>query len=279
MSGLKQKFSRKFGKYVSNFLNNLARFKLISSIFERLLKLQMSRTDFVAHSDTGFSARFFVPNFISHYRVASFYTKEPETIKWIETIPDDGVFWDIGANIGLYSIYAALRRGRSRVVSFEPSVFNLEWLARNIHLNNLQNRISIVPIALTESCGFNKFRMSNISWGGALSTFGEKFDQNGENLRIIFEYETIGLTLASAYRYFSLPKPSHIKIDVDGIEHLILRGAGEVLSFPQEILVEINDAFVAQSTESSNILRHAGFRLAEKFYLGLPNQYNQLWRR
>ena len=246
--------------------------QFLSKCAERV-RLQKKR---VLHN--GLLLEFYCPNFLCRYRAESFSTKEPETLEWINLMPRGSVLWDIGANVGLYSIYAA-KTAQARVVAFEPSIFNLEWLGRNIYLNGLQKRISVVPVALSDKCSFNTFGMSNTAWGGALSTFGEKFDQNGEDLKIVFEYETVGLTLAAAYQCFSLPKPTHIKIDVDGLEHFILRGAGDVLSYPQQVLIEVNDAFVAQAAETASILRGSGFRLENKFSLGVPNQYNQLWCR
>jgi len=50
--------------------------------------------------------------------------KEPDTLMWIDKIPEHSVFWDVGANVGLYSCYAAKARN-CIVFAFEPSVFNL----------------------------------------------------------------------------------------------------------------------------------------------------------
>lgn len=108
---------------------------------------------------------FSAPNDLSQYRLDTFSTKEPETLDWIDSLAEGSVLWDIGANIGLYSIYAAKARN-CRVYAFEPSVFNLELLAKNIFLNGLQNRITIVPIALSDSLAVNTFRMSNTELGG-----------------------------------------------------------------------------------------------------------------
>ena len=61
-------------------------------------------------------------------------TKEPETLEWIDQFKGDKiVFWDIGANVGLYSIYAALKHKDIQIISFEPSVNNLRVLSRNIY--------------------------------------------------------------------------------------------------------------------------------------------------
>ena len=79
---------------------------------------------------------FSVPNKLNNYRVDTFSTKEPETLDWIDKITENSIIWDIGANVGLYSIYAAKSKN-CKVYAFEPSVFNLELLARNIYINNL----------------------------------------------------------------------------------------------------------------------------------------------
>ena len=80
---------------------------------------------------------FFTPNEITDWRINTFFTKEPETLEWIDSFKGEKiVFWDIGANIGLYSLYAAIKHPNIEIVSFEPSVNNLRILSRNIYKNN-----------------------------------------------------------------------------------------------------------------------------------------------
>ena len=141
--------------------------------YEQLLRTAMSARASVFHGDTVLS--FSVPNRLARYRADSFASKEPDTLDWLDTFPEGTVLWDVGANVGLYSIYAAAKRD-ARVYAFEPSVFNLELLARNIYLNALQDRIVIVPVALSHDIGPSTFKMSSTAWGGALSTFGQDFD-------------------------------------------------------------------------------------------------------
>ena len=69
-------------------------------------------------------------------------------MEWIDRMNDGSVLWDIGANVGIYSIYAAVSK-RANVIAFEPSIFNLEFLARNINLNHVADRVSIVPLPLS----------------------------------------------------------------------------------------------------------------------------------
>ena len=221
---------------------------------------------------------FTVPNRLTHYRADTFSTKEPETLDWIDSISLGALLWDIGANVGIYSVYAAKARG-CKVIAFEPSVFNLELLARNIYINKLQEQITIVPIALSDNLGTNTFRMSTTSWGGALSTFGEDFDQDGEKFRDVFEYKTLGLSMEQAVLILKIPLPEHIKIDVDGIEHFILRGGEFVLKQVKSVLIEINDSFIAQAQETEKYLTDAGLTLFKKCDCGSHNQFNQLWIR
>jgi FkbM family methyltransferase len=244
--------------------------------FQQLLETGMDEQRIVQHKDVRMA--FATPNALCRYRAESFSTKEPDTLKWVDEIPANAILWDIGANVGLYSIYAAKARD-CRVFAFEPSVFNLELLARNIHLNEVQQKIVIVPVALSDGIGPSLFRMSSTAWGGALSTFGQDFDQHGETLRSVFEYQTMGLTMTDAHGLLKIPLPQYIKIDVDGIEHFILRGGADVLKEVESVLIEINDDFADQAEESSRLLREAGLTLLRKCNIEAGNQYNQWWVR
>ena len=53
---------------------------------------------------------FYTPNNLVKWRVKTFFTKEPDTLNWIDNFKEDEIFWDIGANIGLYSLYAAKKK-------------------------------------------------------------------------------------------------------------------------------------------------------------------------
>lgn len=245
-------------------------------IHQEMITKIMSRGAEVVHH--GHILRFTVPNRLNDYRIQTFATKEPATLEWIENIPAGSVLWDVGANIGLYSIYAAMAQ-KCSVFAFEPSVFNLELLVRNIALNKLQGSVCIVPLALSDQIGTSMFKMSNTEWGGALSTFGQNFDQDGEELRQVFEYQTLGLSMDDACVLLKIPQPQYLKMDVDGIEHFILRGGMNILALVESVLIEINDAFVHQAEESAAVLKRSGLILHRKCDLGVPNQYNQWWIR
>jgi FkbM family methyltransferase len=192
--------------------------------------------------------------------------------------------WDIGANIGLYSCYAA-KAARCRVFAFEPSVFNLETLARNIFLNGLTTQVIILPIPLSETLSVSTFNMSSTEWGGALSSFGQAYGHEGRLLQKVFEYSTMGVSMTDALQLFNIPQPDYKKMDVDGIEHLILKGGAAVLQKVRGVLVEINEEFGEQKTDAARYLSEAGLILKERRHADMfentafRNTHNQIWQR
>ena len=169
--------------------------------------------------------KFFTPNQITSWRVNTYFSKEPETLEWIDSFEnkDDIVFWDIGANIGLYSIYNSIKNPKSTTIAFEPSSSNLRILTRNISINNFEKKIKVVPLPLTNKENiFQEMKEKNFVEGGALNTFGEKFDFEGKEFNPQMKYNLLGTSMNYFIQNSILNIPDYIKIDVDGIEHLIL---------------------------------------------------------
>lgn len=274
---------REIAKSILNAAVNFAiKTRLGRYCLEQSIASLMTSTCAIMHQ--GHELRFAAPNRLNRFRINTFATKEPETLEWIEAIPRGSVMWDIGANVGLYTCYAAKARG-CRVFAFEPSVFNLELLARNISLNKISSRATIVPLPLSEFMMISSLNMTTTEWGGAMSTFDQPYTHDGTLMQKAFEYSTIGLTLDEAVRLLKLPQPDFIKMDVDGIEHLILKGGSATLASIRGILIEINDEFKQQSEEASRYLSDAGLILKEKRHAELfegsayRHSYNQIWVR
>jgi len=227
----------------------------------------------------------FTPNLISRFRANTFSTKEPETLEWIDKSESDGVFFDIGANVGLYSLYyAATKKGK--VYAFEPSVFNLSLLTKNIYENRLHDQIKIITNPLTQQNQFGDFKLTTIEEGAAMSAFGVDHDCNGKPFNKKLIYQTLGFSLDFLIaNNIITERPSLIKIDVDGIEHLILAGAIETLKHPtcRSVLIETDDNFLKQTNSISKILVECGFFLKEKrqseMFTGSKFQdtYNNIW--
>lgn len=213
--------------------------------------------------------KFFIPTQLTNYRVETFFTKEPETLEWIDGFDntEELIFWDIGANIGLYSIYNALKNNNSTTVSFEPSTSNLRVLSRNISINNLEKNIQIVPIPLTNK--ENKFLLmqeDQFIEGGALNCFGESWNHEGKIFKSKMNYQLLGTTINYFIENKILEIPDYIKIDVDGIEHLILEGANKYLNDRKikSISIEINENFTEQYEKVLNIMKKNNFTILHK---------------
>ena len=235
---------------------------------ENIRKIKVRNIDF-----------FFInKNLITNYRIDTFLTKEPETIKWIDSFKLNSNFWDIGANIGLYSIYSAKTKG-CNVVSFEPSLNNLEVLSKNINLNKLSEKVLIAPIALTKVIGPEFLFCSSKLEGSAHSSFGYEIDQKGLKLNSILKYKTLGFTADEFSKIFSLPSPEYLKIDVDGIEELILEGSSDLLKKVKEILIEVNTDNLEQTSLIHNILINKQFYLYKDYYNNKIKQGNQIWKK
>ena len=267
--------------------------KILSNIFPQLKGV--GRQLFINHIDNDVqltkhgSVRFklYTPNHICNFRHQTFSTKEPEILEWIEEY-GGGVFFDIGANIGIYSLfYTQAKQGN--VYSFEPSVFNLRQLAKNISINELSERITIVPNPLSESTGIAKFINGSADEGGALSAFGVEYGHDGEPIISDINYSVLGFSLDDMFEKSVLTeKPSLIKIDVDGIEHLILKGAAKTLKSEElkSLFIEVNDDFKEQANQVKDVLESAGFVLKEKRHSEMlegserfGRTYNQIWVR
>lgn len=253
-------------------------------LYGRIIQSAVHRVVEVEHN--GFKLTFSTANALNKYRADTFSTKEPETLQWIDSIARGSVMWDVGANVGLYACYAARARG-CRVFAFEPSVFNLEALARNIFLNRLTEQITVVPLPLTDVLAVSNLSLTSTEWGAAMSTFGQPFGHDGEPIRKVFEFSTIGLSMVDAVDLLKIPFPEYIKIDVDGIEHLILKGGVPVLQRAKSVLVEINDKFAFHADSASQYLREAGLSLKEKKHAehfdsdpgAARYTFNQIWGR
>jgi FkbM family methyltransferase len=176
---------------------------------------------------------------------------EPETVAWIMGLPDGSVLWDIGANIGLYSLLAA-RRGL-HVLAFEPSAASFAALARNAEINRLDDRIAAYCLAFTEQTALVTLHMANSAAGHSMHSVETR--EGGVRQAVP------GFSVDDFIARFNAPPPDAIKLDVDGIEPAILRGAAHTLrAHVREVLVEIDGANAAAGGNGiPEILAACGF--------------------
>lgn len=180
----------------------------------------------------------FTPNKISNYRANSLYSKEKDTICWIDKFGGKKkIFFDIGSNIGLYSLYCSMLY-KNKVFAFEPQYKNVALLEKNIKINKLEKFITILPYPIYSKNKLN-FLLSdkNNLTGSASSTFIKK-----ENIKSRSYDNRLALSFAIDFLVEKLliPKPNMIKIDVDGNEIDVIKGAIKTINskYCKTILIE-----------------------------------------
>lgn len=201
---------------------------------------------------------------INFYRIKSFSNKEPMTLKWIDTFEKNSIFFDIGANIGLYSIYAAKSRD-TIVYGFEASFNNLRTFHINTSMNNLSNMINIIPNSLYSSNKINKFSLNSNVVGDANNSVTET--TKNKNF-----YKTNSLNLNTFFDIYSLKNIDYLKIDVDGNELDILIGSLNILNNVKSILIELSYNH-DETSKIINLLEENNFYIKQKERLNNSN-YN-----
>ncbi len=206
---------------------------------------------------------FYTPTKTASYRAHTLFSKEKETVEWIdEHGGKDKIFFDIGANVGVYSLYYAFVH-KGPVYSFEPSFRNLDLLVRNIRLNNLSDYISVISNPVFNKEIFDKFFQSENIGGLAESTFGE-------NNNKVNHYKTLSISLNQLIKKNILRKPNLIKIDVDGNEAEVINGATDIIASEEcsSILVETRPS---SNAVIEKILKEKGYKKKKEI------NSNQIW--
>jgi len=191
--------------------------------------------------------------------------KEPFTIDWIHNRVGKGdVMFDIGANVGAYSMVAAKRRGGgARVYAFEPSYVNVATLSANIALNDLGGQVTPIPVALSSSTGMNVLNLRDLESGSARHGLGDQMPDDGH---VAFRQPVMTFRLDDLIEHFDVPAPNHIKMDVDGGELDVIAGASRTLSCTtlRSMLVEVA---VDESSEVTQAIERHGLRLVSRFFV------------
>jgi FkbM family methyltransferase len=187
--------------------------------------------------------------------------KEPETIAFLESIPKGRVFYDIGANVGSYTLIAAYLK--LKVHAFEPVGANYQKLIRNLALNNLN--ASLHPVLLWSKTGSVGFRLSSDEPGAALHEVSDSAEP------------WMCWTLDDWIDWQKIPSPQYMKLDVDGAELEVLRGATKALQGVRSLQVE-QDATKPEN-DVKGLLSGLGFTQVKETVHGGGPISNVLWSR
>lgn len=195
--------------------------------------------------DEGYAYRFDPSSFRELWRVSSIYLKEAGTVDLIrQELREGDVFCDIGANIGLYSLMAAARTGKTgQVYAFEPLAANFASLVENIRRNDYCERITPFSLALTDAPGVFPFHYLSLEPGSSGSQLHAPVDMDEARYRPLVTELKYGTSLDELLHNGTIRPPDVIKIDVDGNEARILRGMAQLLSGerkPRALSVEVN---------------------------------------
>ncbi|MCE5181787.1 MAG: FkbM family methyltransferase [Anaerolineaceae bacterium] len=202
---------------------------------------------------------------ITLWRAKTLLTKEPDTIEWIDSFGSGDILYDIGANVGMYSIYAASKN--IKVIAFEPESQNYAQLNRNIYLNQFQDHIMALNLAVGKNSAIDYLFLSEFTVGGAINNLGSSTDYNHKEMKSVFKQGVMSFSLDNLIEKYNLPVPSHLKIDVDGLESEIICGAKNTLNHAglKSILIELNEN-LSEDSGVVEILQKNGFSLKGKYH-------------
>lgn len=210
---------------------------------------------------------FFPKNAIEYYRCVTFFTKEEGTLAWLKNyLKKDDVLFDIGANVGLYSLYAAKLDRGVKVYAFEPHKFTFVNLMENIANNNLLDDVFPISIPLGDATDVTIMNYAYMDSGSSMSQVGHSNHPENGAFTPKLKETIYCVTLDELIWKKAVPAPNHIKIDVDGNEVKILHGMSKLLasqSKPQSIQVEINPG---QKAEVVSFLAQYGYKLDHTHY-------------
>tara|TARA_Y100000589_G_C27135443_1_gene622332 strand:- start:181 stop:1023 length:843 start_codon:yes stop_codon:yes gene_type:complete len=204
---------------------------LLGRILSRLYRDIKSflRPRLIIRNPYGKDMLFLFNSFITFNRVVSIFAKEEGTINWIKNnLDNNDVFYDIGANIGIYSLFGLSISDSTEVYSFEPHAVNAGLLIENILRNNVANRAKVITAALNDENSFEFFDYKLIEPGSSFSQFRKKGEsQLGDEY--LFSEIKYGCTIDYLIDKGIIKEPSLIKIDVDGNELKVLEGMKNLL--------------------------------------------------
>ncbi len=233
-----------------------------------LLRLRQPLVRDIEITDGSSAYRFRCETVREFNRCLKLFSKEPGTLAWIRTeVKCSQVVYDIGANIGVYTILAARQAGpNGKVYAFEPHAANFTRLIDNVIRNNLQDVVVPCSVALDAETGFSHFNYDSANAGTSNSQVaagsGAVLHTHGSEIAELKYTTTIDRLLDSG----RIAAPHHIKIEVDGNEYRILQGMARLLgssAAPLTIQVEMNEP---HSEEILAFMQARRYTLVEKHY-------------
>tara|TARA_B110000238_G_scaffold192328_1_gene227568 strand:+ start:223 stop:1098 length:876 start_codon:yes stop_codon:yes gene_type:complete len=214
-------------KFINKILIFFKKKNFINYLFDKLYS--ESITKIVINNNI---VKMWTPSNFAAWSAQNFLGKRKAIEEFISNIPDkkDIVFWDIGANLGFYSLYCASKKQNVKIVAFECSSSAVLSISKNVSINNFHDKISIFPIGLTNvDSDFLILKEHSDSLGAQFNALNTEFEL--ENWKYKNRYKIFSNNLSNLVDNKSLKSlPDYIKIDCDGLELEILEGFKKYLS-------------------------------------------------
>lgn len=217
-------------------------------------------------------------NWITHFRWYLFKNKEPEVRYFFDRnlTAGDTVF-DVGANVGVFSLYVAALRRDSTVYAIEPEISNIARLRENILANAFQEWIKPICAGVNDRVGITRLYLSSEEPGAAVHSISDsELEKTHLGYDVVGDEAVISLTLDYLAAELGIV-PNLIKIDTDGNEKKILLGGQKVLADRRlraiiiEMPVDVNEA-----TDCRTILNQSGLKNIDYPF---PDTLNEIWTR
>tara|TARA_S200000501_G_C20813380_1_gene739406 strand:+ start:230 stop:1045 length:816 start_codon:yes stop_codon:yes gene_type:complete len=178
-------------------------------------------------------------------RAETALNKEKDTIQWINSFHENSKFLDVGAHMGIFSLYAAKLKN-SKVIAIEPSLINLSTLMKNILLNDLSNKIIVSSAGVSDNNEYENFfipyedpnKLRGLTGGMQKEPHNYR---DGSKFERFFHHKVHLMTIDQLREEFS--SFHYIKIDIDGGEYECINGAKETLKDQnlRSVLIELNE--------------------------------------
>lgn len=210
------------------------------------------------HTIEGFSVEFNVNTLTEFMRFRQLAGEQHIIADVLRSLTAKDTFYDVGANVGTYTCFAASKLGDGRTVAFEPEPENVASLRKNIELNDLH--VDVCPFALSDTDGTTRLALT-----------GEEAGEGEHSLAVDDTQDTVEIETKrgdTALASYDLPTPTVVKIDVEGAELLVLKGMASTLrEHVRLVYLEVHPEklvkFGSTTSEVRTFLEDAGFEVTE----------------
>jgi len=253
---LKNVRSKLYSGWIRQAIRQTGLNRPMSHVYWRFLHFISGNT--VEHTILNTSVEFYTTTLCEYQRFQDFVGERAILKDALQSIQKDDVFYDIGANIGTYTCFAASVLDSGQVLSFEPVPSNANRLRENLELNGLS--AEVMQLALSDTNGTVEISITDDIIGAGEHAIAT------DNSEQTIEVETLrGDSVSDRYE---LPKPTVVKIDVEGAELLVLQGLQTVLRENCRLVyIEVHPEkitdFAGSVAEVRSLLTQCGFDISE----------------